>query len=259
VSPIRLRRREVEVALTFATPIVLLLLWETLARTRTIDPRFWPAPSSLLGTLWELIEEGSLLANVRISLGRILVGFAVGAVPAIVFGLLMGLFWPLRVMLMPVAASIYAIPKIALVPLILLVFGLGETGKYVIVAISIFFLVLLNTMAGVLAIDPSFKDVARNLGASRLALFFTVAFPGALPSIFTGLRLGLGFALVVIVGTEYIAPNRDGVGYFIYNSWNTLAINKLFVGLIVTGLMGWLLSLALDLLERVVLPWKPTA
>lgn len=253
-----LRRRQIEVALTFATPVLLLLLWEILSRTRTIDPRFWPPPSSLVGTFWGLIGDGSLLANVRISLGRILIGFVAGAVPAIVFGLLMGLFWPLRVLLMPVAASIYAIPKIAIVPLILLVFGLGETGKYVIVAISIFFLVLLNTMAGVLAIDPSFKDVARNLGAGPLALFFTVAFPGALPSIFTGLRLGLGFALVVIVGTEYIAPNRDGIGYFIWQSWNTLAVNKLFVGLIVTGLMGWLLSLALDLLERVVLPWKPT-
>ena len=252
------RRRQIELVLTFAVPLLLLALWELLSRTRTIDPRFWPAPSSLLGTARAVIEDGSLPANVGVSLTRILIGFVLGAIPAIIFGLLMGLFWPLRAMLMPIAAAIYAIPKISIVPLVFLVFGLGETGKYVIVAISIFFLVLLNTMAGVLAIDPSFKDVAHNLGANPAALFFTVALPGALPSIFTGLRLGLGFALVVIVGTEYIAPNDAGIGNFIYQSWQTFAMNKLFVGLIVTGLMGWLLSLGLDLLERLVLPWKPT-
>jgi NitT/TauT family transport system permease protein len=253
------QRRRIELVLTFTAPLLLLALWEMLSRTRAIDPRFWPAPSSLLGTTRALIVDGSLFANVGVSLTRIVIGFVLGAAPAIVFGLLMGLFWPLRVFLMPVAASIYAIPKISIVPLVFLVFGLGETGKYVIVAISIFFLVLLNTMAGVLAIDASYKDVAQNLGASPWALFFTVALPGALPSIFTGLRLGLGFALVVIVGTEYIAPNGSGIGNFIYTSWQTFAINKLFVGLIVTGLMGWLLTLGLDLLERLILPWKPAA
>ncbi len=170
----------------------------------------------------------------------------------------MGLFWPVRVFLMPIASAIYAIPKIAVVPLVLVVFGLGETSKYVIVAISIFFLVLLNTMAGVLDIDRSYRDVARNFGAGPLALFFTVALPGALPAIFTGLRLGLGFALVVIVGTEFIAA-REGIGRFIYDSYQVLAIKKMFVGLIVTGILGWVLALALDLLERLVLPWKPTA
>lgn len=254
-----LRRRQIELALTFLAPVILLALWELLSRTRVIDPRFWPPPSSLVGTAWEVTRDGTLLANVWVSLVRILVGFVLGGVPAIVIGLLMGLFWPVRVLLMPVAASIYAIPKISIVPLVFLVFGFGETGKYVIVAISIFFLVLLNTMAGVLAIDPSYRDVARNLGANPVSLFLTVALPGALPSIFTGLRLGLGFALVVIVGTEYISSSRDGIGYFIFSSWNTLAIPKLFVGLIVTGLMGWLLSLVIDVLERLVLPWQPAS
>ena len=252
------QRRSLELALTLAAPLLLLGVWEALSRSQTIDPRYWPAPSSLTGTTWELIEDGSLVANVRVSLGRILGGFVLGAIPAVVFGLLMGLFWPVRVFLMPIASAIYAIPKIAVVPLVLVVFGLGETSKYVIVAISIFFLVLLNTMAGVLDIDRSYRDVACNFGAGPLALFFTVALPGALPAIFTGLRLGLGFALVVIVGTEFIAA-REGIGRFIYDSYQVLAIKKMFVGLIVTGILGWVLSLALDLLERLVLPWKPAA
>jgi NitT/TauT family transport system permease protein len=249
------RRRSLELVLTLAAPLLLLALWETLSRSAIIDPRFWPAPSSLWDTTKNLLQDGTLLANVRVSLGRILGGFALGALPAIVIGLAMGLFWPLRVFIMPIASAIYAVPKIAIVPLVLVVFGIGETSKYVIVALSIFFIVLLNTMAGVLAIDPSYRDVARNFGATPLDLFLTVALPGALPAIFTGLRLGFGFALLVIVGTEFIAA-KDGIGRFIYDSYQILAIKPMFVGLIVTGLMGWLLTLIIDLIERLVVPWK---
>lgn len=252
------RRRTIELALTLLGPVLLLAAWETLSRTGILDSRFWPPPSSLWSTAVELTLDGSLLENVRVSMVRILVGFTLGAVPAVVLGLLMGLSWPVRVALMPIAAAIYAIPKIAIVPLILLIFGVGEAGKYVIVALSIFFLVLLNTMAGVLAIDRSFHDVARNFGAGPFELFRTVALPGALPSIFTGLRLGLGFSLIVIVGTEFIAA-REGIGRFIYDSYQILAISKMFIGLIVTGIMGWLLTLSVDLVERLVIPWKPAS
>ncbi len=248
-------RRLVELALTLAAPLLLLGVWEALSRSGAVDSRFWPPPTSLWGETWVLLRDGSLLADVRVSLVRILGGFLLGAIPAVVFGLAMGLFWPVRVFLMPIAAAIYAIPKIALVPLVIIAFGTGETSKYVIVALSIFFLVALNTMAGVLAIDRSYRDVARNFGASGSDLFLTVALPGALPAVFTGLRLGLGFCLVVIVGTEFIAA-KDGIGRFIYDSWQILAIKKVYIGLIATGLMGWLLTLALDLLERLALPWK---
>ncbi len=250
------RRRLAEISLTLLAPLVLLSVWEVLARSGAIDARFWPPPSSLWTTAVDLTVDGSLLTNVRVSLVRILIGFALGAVPAVLLGLLMGLSWPVRVAVMPIAAAIYAVPKIAIVPLILLIFGVGEAGKYVIVALSIFFLVLLNTMAGVLAIDRSYQDVARNFGAGPFEMFRTVALPGALPSIFTGLRLGLGFSLIVIVGTEFIAA-REGIGRFIYDSYQILAISKMFIGLIVTGLMGWLLTLSIDLLERFVIPWKP--
>jgi NitT/TauT family transport system permease protein len=158
---------------------------------------------------------------------------------------------------MPLAAAIYAVPKIAVLPLVIIAFGTGEASKLAIVALSIFFLVVLNTMAGVLQIDRSFRDVARNLGASPLQTFLTVALPGALPSIFTGLRLALGFALIVIVGAEFLSPRKGGIGDLIWQSWQIYAIEKMFVGLIVTGIMGWALTLALDVVERLALPWKP--
>ena len=167
----------------------------------------------------------------------------------------MGLFWPVRTFFMPISSAIYAIPKIAILPLMIIAFGTGEVNKMVTVALSIFFLVALNTMSGVLELDRSYGDVAKNLGASPFELFRTVALPGALPSIFTGMRLALGFALVVVVGIEFVSA-KDGLGYVIWNSYQTLRIKQMFVGLVSTALLGWALTIALGWLERWVLPWK---
>lgn len=251
------RRRSVEAALTVLGPVLVLGCWELLVRTGALDARFWPPPSRLGPTAWELVRDGGLLGEIGVSLRRIGVGFALGALPAAVFGLAMGLFWPVRALLMPIASAIYAVPKIAILPLVWLVVGTDEASRYAIVAISVFFLVLLNTVTGVLAIDRSFHDVAHNFGATRLELLTTVALPGALPAIFTGFRLALGFALLVIVGTEYIRPDDGGIGGVIYDGYNALLMDRMLVALVATGLLGWLLNVALDGVERLVLPWRP--
>jgi NitT/TauT family transport system permease protein len=250
------RRRAVEVLLTVSAPVLLLAVWEALSRTELINPIYWPAPTSLWDTFVELLTEDNLLGDIWLSTVRILTGFLLGAVPGVVLGLAMGLFWPVRVFLMPLAAALYAIPKIAILPLVMIVFGIGETSKFVIVALSIFFLVVLNTMSGVLEIDRTFRDVARNLGASRVEMFTTVALPGALPSIFTGLRLAMGFALIVIVGTEFLTVSQGGIGALIWQSWTILSVKKMMVGLVITGIMGWLLSLLVSAGERLAMPWR---
>ncbi len=251
------RRRVIEGVLTLAGPLLLLAIWEILSRTKTIDPLFWPPPSSLWETTRVLFEKQDLLGDIQISLYRILAGFIVGTVPGIILGLVMGLFWPVRVFFMPLAAAIYAVPKIAILPLVIIALGIGEASKIAVVALSIFFLVVLNTMSGVLELDRTYRDVASNLGASRFELFWTVALPGALPSIFTGMRLALGFALIVIVGTEFLAADK-GIGHMIWQNYQTLRIRQMFVGLIVTGLMGWILTLLLNVIERLAMPWRAT-
>ena len=253
----RQNRRLLELGLTLAAPILILLFWEGLSRSGRINPLFWPAPSSLWDTSVDLVQNGQLMADIQISLQRILGGFLLGAVPGIILGILMGLSWPVRVFMMPIATALYAIPKIALLPLVIIALGTGEQAKYAIVAISIFFLVALNTMTGVITLDPIFSDVAQNLGATKAQIFRGVALPGALPSIFTGLRLALGFSLIVIVGTEFLQPSQ-GIGAMIWESYSILAIKKMYVGLIVTAIMGWLLILSLDLIERIVVPWQPS-
>lgn len=249
------RRQLLELLLTVAGPAVVIGMWELLSRTSTIDARFYPAPSVLWDTAAEMIRDGSLTDNVAITLRRIVSGFALGTIPGIVLGLAMGLFWPVRSLLLPISNVIYTIPKIAILPLMIIAFGTGDLSKTVTVALSIFFLVALSAMNGVLELDRTYRDVARNLGASRLELFTTVALPGALPATFTGMRLALGFALVVVVGTEFVSA-KDGIGYLIWNSYQTLRIREMYVGLAATALLGWALTLALGLLEFWALPWR---
>ena len=253
-DPVR-GRRIVELVLTIAGPALVIGIWEVLSRTELIDPRFWPAPSVLWKAAVEMSRDGDLGGHLLITVQRIVFGFALGTIPGVVLGLGMGLFWPIRTFFMPVSTVIYAIPKIAVLPLMIIAFGTGETSKMVTVALSIFFLVALNTMTGVMELDSSFQDVARNLGASRFNLFTTVALPGALPSIFTGMRLALGFALVVVVGTEFVSA-QDGLGFVTWNSYQTLRIQQMYVGLAATALLGWALTIGLGLFEVWALPWK---
>lgn len=251
-------RRWLTFLLALCGPLIVLLIWEALSRSEVINPLFFPPPTSLESKLRELLESGRLVDDVRISLGRILTGFIVAAIPGVALGLLMGLWWPLRALLSPISAALFAVPKIAVLPLVILIFGLGETSKVAMVAISVFFMVVLSTMSAVLGVDGAYFDVARNAGASWRQQLTTVALPGALPAIFTGLRLALGFSLLVIVGTEFLAA-RNGIGYLIWNAYQIFAIETMYIGLIVTALLGWVLNLVMDGLERIAIPWRAPA
>ena len=174
------RRRWLALFLTLCGPLIVLGVWEALARAEVINPLFFPPPSSLEGTARALINSGELWRHTRASLVRILAGFALAAGPGVLIGLLMGMWWPLRALFTPIATSLFAIPKIAILPLVIIIFGLGETSKIAMVTISVIFLVVLSTMSAVLEIEPSYFDAARNADASWLQQLRTVALPGAL-------------------------------------------------------------------------------
>ena len=241
--------------LAVLSPLGFLAVWEALSRLALLDPRFIPSPATVLHTIVAMTRTGELPYHVLVSSRRIVAGFLLGAVPAVGGGLMMGLSRPVRAVLMPLVSAIYPIPKIAVYPLLIFYLGLGEASKISIVALSIFFLVLLNTMAGVLAVDPAYFKIAKAYGANGRGVFATVAFPGALPQIFTGLKLGMGFALIVIVGAELLGSDK-GIGYLIWRSYQIFAIDAMFAGLLVTAILGWVAILALDWLEHRVLPWQ---
>jgi ABC-type nitrate/sulfonate/bicarbonate transport system permease component len=237
------------------SPAVLLLFWEVFARTGWIDQRFFPAPSSIAFSLVHLSRSGELWVNLSASLVRLFWGCLLGGAPALLLGLAMGLYRPVRALVEPLVAATYPVPKSAILPLVLLVFGLGEASKIAMVALGVFYPVIINTTAGVLEIDRIYLDVGKNFGAGRWQTFRTIALPGAAPLIVAGIKLGIGMGLILIAIAEMIGA-QSGIGYMIWNAWQLMSVDTMFVGLIVIALLGFAFTWALDEIERWLLPWK---
>ena len=250
-----LNRRSRERIISFLSPVALLLLWEVLARVGILDTRFFPAPSQILSTLLTMMKSGELQDDTLISMTRLAVGFLVGGIPALIIGVIMGLNSTLRAMIDPLIAATYPIPKSSILPLALLVLGLGEASKIFMVAIGVFYPIAMNAMAGVREINKVYLDVGHNFKASRWDVFRTIALPGAMPMIMTGVKLGVGMGLVLIAIAEMVGA-KSGLGYLIWNAWETFAVDQMYVGLFVIALIGFALTLILNELEKVLVPWK---
>jgi NitT/TauT family transport system permease protein len=165
------------------------------------------------------------------------------------------MFKPVRIFFDPLIAALFPIPKVALMPLLLLAFGFGDPSKIALVAIAVFFPVIVNTYAGAANIDKIYWDVAKNYGAGSYILFTRVVFFGALPMIFAGLKIALAVSFVVLVAAEFVA-SKSGLGYLIWNSWELLQVDYMFVGIVVIGVLGLITAVLFQELENLVIPWK---
>lgn len=250
-SSVRLKNQ----TLTILSPFGILLFWEIMVRVNMLDSRFFPAPSTILVTMIEMMESGVLLTDLKISLIRIFGGFFLGAIPGLIIGLTMGLFPIVKIILDPIVNATYPIPKLAIMPLIMILLGLTEFEKMVIIALGTIYMVLMNTVAGVINLDKIYMDVAKNYGASKKGYYLTVALPGALPMIFTGLKLGMGMALLLIVASEMNGASQ-GIGYRIWASYSIFNIPEMFVCFIMMAVLGYVFTAVLDKLERIIIPWK---
>ncbi len=239
--------------LSVASPVALFALWEIAARAHWIDVRFFPAPSAIAGTFGTMLANGALWSNTLTTLERLAIGIVVGGAPALLLGLAMGLYRPIYALVDPLIAATYPVPKSAILPLILLIFGLGEPSKIAMVAIGMFYPVVINTAAGVRQIDRMYFDVGRNFGARGWAVFRTIAFPGALPVIMTGVKLGVGLGLILIAVAEMIGA-QSGLGFMIWNAWQVLQVNVMYVGLITIAVIGFVLTVLLNEVERLLIP-----
>jgi NitT/TauT family transport system permease protein len=251
----RISARSRDRLLNVISPLALLVVWEVCARLGFIDTRFFPAPSSVISALVDMLRTGELLTHTAVSLERLAYGTVIGALPALLLGIAMGLNRSIRAFFDPLIAATYPVPKSAILPLALLIFGLGEGSKIFMVAIGVFFPMVINTTTGVLEINKIYLDVGRNYKATRWNTFWTIALPGALPVIMTGLRLGIGIGLVLIAIAEMVGA-KSGLGYLIWSAWSTFAVEQMYVGLFVIALIGFLVTLGLNELERIVIPWK---
>jgi NitT/TauT family transport system permease protein len=234
--------------------VVVLLAWEIAVRTGLIRAFFLPPVSDVVVQFWESVLSGQLPANFLITIRRVSIGYACGAGSAVLLGLLIGIYRPVGTFFYPVIAAIYPLPKIAMLSIFIVVFGIGDPPIIASVAISCFFPVLLNTLTGLRSVDPILIKAARDLGANRVQTTTKVILPASLPMIFTGLRQGAAVALIVVVAVEmYIG--QSGAGYLL--SWATefFKINLLYANLLAIAIFGLLIFKLVDLVEYLALPW----
>ncbi len=236
-------------------PVSILVLWEALAWWGILNPLFFPPPSRLVSAAARMMRTGELAREVGATFSRFWLGLMIGAVTGLAAGVLMGVSPIIRRMLEPVVSALYTTPKISLLPMVMLVAGVGDVARVLIIALGCFIMLAIHTHDGVRGVDPHYLEVARNYGANRRTILRRVYIPASLPQIFTGFRLSAGRALMITIAVEMISC-PDGLGSMIFLSWQTFATEKLYIGVFVAAGLGALFHHSLRRLERVVVPWK---
>lgn len=254
---VRLRFANLSGLRRFVSPVVLVLLWEGLSRAGVISPRTIAAPSAILASAWGLTVTGELPFNLLVSLLRVMAGFAIGTVAGIVLASVAGLSRLGEDVVDAPMQMLRTLPFLALVPLFILWFGIGELPKVALVTLGAIFPVYLNLFAGIRGVDPKLIEAARIFGLSGAALVWRVVLPGALPSLLVGLRYALGVSWLSLVVAEQINATA-GIGHLINDARDFLRTDIIVVGLLVYALLGLGADSAVRWLERRALRWRPT-
>lgn len=243
-------------ALPPLTIVAVVVAWEALVRLRGIAPIYLPAPSSVFVYLSRMIADGSMPYHLGITLLRIFVGFGLAAVFGIALGVLMGMSRTIARVADVWIAALYPLPKISLIPLLIIWVGTGEAYKIVISAISAFFPIVISTYSGIRQTDRGLIKAAKDLGANARQIQLKVVIPGAIPSIFAGLHLGMGIAIILVVAAEMIGgSSQGGMGWLLISSGQVMETEKVFASLIVLAVVGAVVIKLQQWIDRKVAPW----
>ena len=234
--------------------ILMAVAWELAVRVGILSDLFVPPPSAIAVALVHGFSGGDLLSNLAATLVRVGGGLALGGSAGLLAGLALGASRRLGSIFNPFVAATHPIPKLSLLPLMMVFFGLGETPKILVVAAAAFFPMLLNTMAGVRQISPVYFDAARTYGASRRQLITRVVLPGSVPMMLSGLRLATNIAFLSTIAVEMVAA-KDGLGSEVWLAWQVLRVDDLFATLTVIALFGVSVNAGLRALSRLGAPW----
>lgn len=251
------RKRLASGLVPWLLPVLLVVVWQGAAAAGWIATRVLPAPLDVLAAAWKLIGTGELWQDVLVSTGRAAAGFAVGGGIGFALGILNGSSRGAARLLDSSLQMLRNIPHLALIPLVILWFGIDESAKLFLVALGVFFPIYLNTYHGVRTVDPQLIEMARVYGLSRRRVFFEVILPGALPSILVGLRYGLGITWLTLIVAETISAS-SGIGYLTMNAREFLQTDVVVLGILIYALLGKLADGGARLLERRWLAWHPT-
>ncbi|MFW6376814.1 MAG: ABC transporter permease [archaeon] len=249
------RRR---LGLLLAPFAVLAVGWETAARLAIVDPNFFPPPSEVLALAYDLYVHGDFLGHLLASLRRIVLAGVLGSTAGIALGTVMGRSGRLRTLLDPHLGVLYPLPKIALLPVMFSLLGVTETARILTMSLAVFLLVAITTTGAVRRIDDVYLEAARDNGADRLSLYREVILPATVPQIASGLSLGFGIAVVLLVIIEMVAADA-GLGYVIWTSWQQFTITRLYVALFTINVLGVLFVHGPEELGDVLTPWEEHA
>lgn len=243
-------------ALPLVSVVVFLGLWELVVRVRGVPPIILPAPSAIADYLALMIADGSLPYHLAVTFLRIMAGFLVASFFGIALGVLMGMSRIVSRVLDPWIAALYPLPKISLIPLLIIWLGTGEAYILTISAITAFFPVVISTYAGIRQADQGLVRAARDLGANERQVQMKVIIPAAIPSIFSGLHLGMGVTIILVVAAEMIGgSNQGGMGYLLIRFGQVMETEKVFAALIALAVFGGVIIKTQERIDRWIAPW----
>jgi sulfonate transport system permease protein len=237
-------------------PVCIIALWEALSLAGFIPARILPAPSAVIAAGWHATLTGELPRNMWVSFWRAMVGLLVGGGIGFALGLANGLSRRSERISDSTLQMIRNIPHLALIPLVILWFGIGEEAKIFLVALGVFFPIYINTQHGIRTVDPQLVEMGRTYGMSATTLFRRVILPGALPSIFVGLRFALGIMWLTLIVAETISAS-SGIGYMAMQAREFLLVDIVVMSILIYALLGKISDSVTRLLERWCLSWHP--
>ncbi|WP_109483269.1 ABC transporter permease subunit [Paraburkholderia sp. C35] len=240
--------------LSWLVPALVIVLWETAARVGFITPQVLPAPSSVLATAFDLARSGELFVHLGVSLLRAIAGFLIGGTIGLALGILVG-FSPLAQALLDRSIQmVRAIPFLAMLPLVIVWFGVGEAATIFLVALAVLFPIYINTMLGIRQIDPKLMELAKVIGLDWTAVVRRIILPGAMPSILTGVRYALAHAWLALVIAETLATTK-GIGFLAMDAREFLQTNVILLTMIIYAIIGVVADALVRSLEARFLSW----
>ena len=240
-----------------SSPILLVLFvaaWQLIVSVGGVSRFILPAPADVGDSLVTMFSDDAIWGHIRVTLIEVVVGFAIAVVLGTALGAILGRMIWLERAVQPAMVAFQVVPKIALVPIFVILFGYGITSKIVITVILAFFPIMLNVLLGVRSVDLGHRDVMRGLGASRWQTFRDLELPSTLPYVFAGSEVGIVFAVIGAIVGEYLGAN-EGLGFLVVSSLNALDAPALYAVIVLLAVLGSVLFLAVSLTKRFVIPW----